>query len=261
MNTAETYREQGFIDIDAACLAQAWARMALRTGTTDSGVWPTEPEDFGLRAWPREDAFAPCPHRLGLYAVLPDAAWVQRMAKAGVPTVQLRFKSDDPQAVEREVRAAVQAVQGTDALLFINDHWQAAIDAGAYGVHLGQEDLDTADLDAIRLAGLRLGISTHGFAEMLIADRYSPSYIAMGAVFPTTLKRMQTAPQGTARLHRYAHLMRDYPTVAIGGIDASTLAEVLSSGVGSVAVVRALVAAPQPEAVAARLQAAINAAA
>jgi thiamine-phosphate pyrophosphorylase len=128
-------------------------------------------------------------------------------------------------------------------------------------VHLGQEDLDTADLDAIRVAGLRLGISTHGFAEMLIADRYSPSYIAMGAVFPTTLKRMQTAPQGTARLHRYAHLMRDYPTVAIGGIDASTLAEVLSSGVGSVAVVRALVAAPQPEAVAARLQAAINAAA
>lgn len=259
MSTAQTYRDLGFIDIDADCLAQAWQRMAERTGTADPQAWPTEPVDFGMRAWPRADAFAPCPQRLGLYAVLPDAAWVARMARAGVPTVQLRFKSEDPNAIDREVRAAVQAVQGTQALLFINDHWQAAIKAGAYGVHLGQEDLDTADLAAIRAAGLRLGLSTHGYAEMLIADRYSPSYIAMGAVFPTTLKRMRTAPQGTERLHRYAQLLRDYPTVAIGGIDASTLPEVLASGVGSVAVVRALVGAENPERVAVELQAAIRA--
>jgi thiamine-phosphate pyrophosphorylase len=171
----------------------------------------------------------------------------------------LRFKSEDAAAIDFEVRAAVQAMQGTQALLFINDHWQAAIKAGAYGVHLGQEDLDTADLAAIRSAGLRLGLSTHGYAEMLIADRYSPSYIAMGAVFPTTLKRMRTAPQGIERLHRYAQLLRDYPTVAIGGIDASTLPEVLASGVGSVAVVRALVGAENPERTATELQAAISA--
>lgn len=249
----------GFIETDAECLAQAWQRQFQRTGQVNADDWPTEAVDFGMRPWPRPDAFAPCPRKLGLYAVLPDAAWVARMAAAGVPTLQLRFKSDDPLAIAREVRAAVQAVQGTDALLFINDHWQAAMDAGAYGVHLGQEDMDLADLQKIRAAGLRLGLSSHGYAEMLRADSFSPSYIALGAVFPTTLKRMVTAPQGTGRLHAYATLMRDYPLVAIGGIDHSKLPEVLASGVGSVAVVRALVTAEQPETMAANLQAAISA--
>ena len=249
----------GFIEIDAECLAHAWQAMTLRTGHFGPADWPADPQDFGMRAWPRPDAFASCPKQLGLYAVLPDAAWVARMARAGVPTVQLRFKSGDAQAVEREVRAAVEAVKGTDALLFINDHWQAAIAAGAYGVHLGQEDLATADLPAIRAAGLRLGLSSHGYAEMLRADRLSPSYIAMGAVFPTTLKQMATAPQGTSRLAAYARLMRDYPLVAIGGIDGSKLPEVLASGVGSVAVVRALVAAAQPEAAVAKLKAEMQA--
>jgi len=184
---------------------------------------------------------------------------VGRMARSGVPTLQLRFKSDDPAAISREVQAAVQAVQGTDALLFINDHWQEAIAAGAYGVHLGQEDLGTADLDAIRQAGLRLGLSTHGYAEMCLADTHAPSYMAMGAVFPTTLKRMKTAAQGTGRLHAYAQLLREYPLVAIGGIDMERLPEVMSSGVGSVAVVRALIAAKDPEAEAKRLSDAIHA--
>ncbi len=212
-----------------------------------SGAWP----DFS-------NAFPPCPHQLGLYAVLPDAAWVGRMARAGVPTVQLRFKSDDPAAISREVQAAVQAVHGTGALLFVNDHWQAAIAAGAYGVHLGQEDLQGlggADLNAIRTAGLRLGLSSHGYAEMLRAAAVQPSYIAMGAVYATTLKRMATPPQGPARLKLYAALLRHLPTVAIGGIDAARLPEVLASGVGSVAVVRALVAADQPEARVAALKA------
>ena len=119
--------------------------------------------------------------------------------------------------------------------------------------------MDLADLQKIRAAGLRLGLSSHGYAEMLRADRFSPSYIAMGAVFPTTLKQMVTAAQGTGRLRAYARLMRDYPLVAIGGIDDSKLSQVMASGVGSVAVVRALVAAEQPEAMAASLQAAIKA--
>jgi thiamine-phosphate pyrophosphorylase len=250
----------GFVEIDAQCVASAWQRSVERTGLFDANTWPTEPEDFGMKPWPRKDAFLPCPKNLGLYAVLPDAAWVARMAKAGVPTVQLRFKSDDARAIEREVRAAVEAVKGTDALLFINDHWEAAIEAGAYGVHLGQEDIVDADLLKIREANLRLGLSSHGFAEMIRADKFSPSYIACGAIYPTTLKRMMTAPQGPGRLHMYARLMRNYPLVAIGGIDASKLPEVLASGVGSVAVVRALVVAEQPETEAASFQAAIRAA-
>lgn len=244
----------GFIEIDAQCVAKAWQAMANRTGDFDPTHWPDQPTDFGMQPWPRTNAFSACPKRLGLYAVLPDAAWVGRMARAGVPTVQLRFKSDDAQAVEHEVKAAVAAVKGTSALLFINDHWQAAIEAGAYGVHLGQEDMDSAAIDVIRASGLRLGLSSHGYAEMMRADALSPSYIAMGAVFPTTLKRMVTPPQGTARLHAYAKLMRDYPLVAIGGIDADKFPQVLSSGVGSVAVVRAITGAENPEAAAAELQ-------
>ncbi|OGP02150.1 MAG: thiamine phosphate synthase [Curvibacter sp. GWA2_64_110] len=244
----------GFVEIDAECLGLAWQAMVQRTGRFDPQAWPDEPADFGMRPWPRNDAFAPCPKALGLYAVLPDAAWVGRMARAGVPTVQLRFKSDDADAIRHEVQAAVEAVSGTPSLLFINDHWQAAIEAGAYGVHLGQEDMDVADLAAIRAAGQRLGLSSHGYAEMLRADRVSPSYIAMGAVFPTTLKRMATAPQGTGRLHAYARLMRDYPLVAIGGIDGKKMPQVLSSGVGSVAVVRAITGVDNPEAAVAQLQ-------
>lgn len=244
----------GFVEIDAECLGLAWQAMAQRTGRFDPQAWPDEPADFGMRPWPRSDAFAPCPKALGLYAVLPDAAWVGRMARAGVPTVQLRFKSGDADAIRREVQVSVEAVRGTSSLLFINDHWQAAIEAGAYGVHLGQEDMDVADLAAIRAAGLRLGLSSHGYAEMLRADRVSPSYIAMGAVFPTTLKRMATAPQGTGRLHAYARLMRDYPLVAIGGIDGEKMPQVLSSGVGSVAVVRAITGVDNPEAAVSQLQ-------
>lgn len=246
-------RALGFLDADGLCVAKAWQKQTERIGRFDAQLWPQEPKDFELAPWPRQPAFLPCPKRLGLYAVLPDADWVARMAQAGVPTLQLRFKSTKRAEVAAQVAASVAAVQGSQSLLFINDHWQAAIDAGAYGVHLGQEDLDNADLAAIRKAGLRLGLSSHGYAEMLIADRVSPSYIAMGAVYATTLKRMVTPPQGPGRLAAYAGLLRDYPLVAIGGIDERKLDDVLLSGVGAVAVVRALTAAKDPEAAAARI--------
>ena len=251
----------GFIAHDAECLARAWLAQSTRTGQFDAALWPSDPRDFGLQTTPRASAFVTCPQALGLYAVLPDADWVGRMARAGVPTVQLRYKSDDAVAIAQEVRKAVAAVAGTPALLFINDHWREAIAAGAYGVHLGQEDLDALtpkELQTLRSSGLRLGVSTHGYAEMVRADAVGPSYIAMGAVFPTTLKKMATAPQGLGRLAAYANLMKSYPQVAIGGIGQEQFAEVLATGVGSIAVVRALVNADQPEEAAASLMAAMR---
>jgi len=240
-------RMLGFLEQDAQCVTRAWQQQSQRRGLFSIEDWPCHPDDFGISLTPRPKAFPSCPHALGLYTVLPDAQWVGRMARAGVPTVQLRFKSDRPSAIRQEVRAAVHAVQGTGALLFINDHWQAAIDEGAYGVHLGQEDMDDAPIEHIRAAGLRLGLSTHGYAEMLRADAESPSYIALGAVFPTTLKRMQTAPQGLGRLHAYAKLMKHMPLVAIGGIDEQRFPLVMQSGVGSIAMVRAITTADSPE--------------
>lgn len=244
----------GFLEQDAQCVAQAWQRQSRRTGSFSLTDWPTLAQDFGIQTSAREKPFAACPQHLGLYAVLPDAQWVGRMAKAGVKTLQLRFKSEDPDAIRLEVRRAIQSVQGTGSLLFINDHWQIAIEEGAYGVHLGQEDMDDAPLEQLRLAGLRLGLSTHGYVEMLRADAASPSYLALGAVFPTTLKRMQTAPQGLSRLNAYARLMQHHALVAIGGIDEQRMPEVLQSGVGSVAVVRAITGAHHPEQAAKALQ-------
>lgn len=255
------FSQLGFIAHDAECLARAWLAQSTRTGQFDAALWPSDPRDFGLQTTPRASAFVTCPQTLGLYAVLPDADWVGRMARAGVPTVQLRYKSDDAVAIAQEVRKAVAAVAGTPALLFINDHWREAIAAGAYGVHLGQEDLDALtpeELQTLRDSGLRLGVSTHGYAEMVRADAVGPSYIAMGAVFPTTLKKMATAPQGLGRLAAYAKLMKSYPQVAIGGIGQDQFAEVLATGVGSIAVVRALVNADQPEEAAASLMAAMR---
>lgn len=240
-------RMLGFLEHDAQCVGKAWQQQTRRTGEFSTTHWPCDPQDFGISTLPSSLGFPSCPKALGLYAVLPDAQWIGRMARAGVPTLQLRFKSSDNTAVRQEVRAAVQAVKDTNALLFINDHWQIAIDEGAYGVHLGQEDMDEAPLEKIRAAGLRLGLSTHGYAEMLRADAVHPSYIAIGAVFPTTLKRMKTAPQGTGRLFAYAKLMQHNSLVAIGGIDEARIPTVMRSGVGSIAMVRAIVAASHPE--------------
>ena len=251
-------RMLGFVEQDAQCIVHAWQTQIERLGAFDIAQWPIQLSDFGMSAFPRDNAFAPCPKKLGLYAVLPNAEWIARMAQAGIPTVQLRFKSDDKAAVAKEVAASVAATQGTNTLLFVNDHWEEAIAAGAYGVHLGQEDMQEAPLEKIRSAGLRLGLSTHGYKEMLLADSHSPSYIALGAVFPTTLKRMVTEPQGLGRLERYAQLMQNYPLVAIGGIDLERLPAVVKTGVGSVAVVRAITESESPEATAIAFQRAIR---
>ncbi|CAM3726436.1 thiamine phosphate synthase [Polynucleobacter arcticus] len=247
----------GFIENDAKVLGKAWSRMVHQDGGFNPFKWPSRPEHFDLLPWTRNmnpNAFAECPKRLGLYAVMPDADWVKRMVEAEVPTVQLRLKSSDRQLIRQQISESVNAVKGSKTLLFINDFWQEAIEAEAYGIHLGQEDLETADLDAIRSAGLRLGLSTHGYAEMVLADRFCPSYIAMGAVFPTNLKKMATAPQGLGRLYQYAKLMGHYPLVAIGGIDESSIHAVAQSGVGSVAVVRAINGASDPKAAVKHLQ-------
>jgi thiamine-phosphate pyrophosphorylase len=239
-------RSLGFIPIDAACIAQAWDAQSQRSQRFDGALWPVNAIDFGLPASTDTASFAACPRSLGLYAVVPDAQWVDKVAQLGVPTVQLRFKSDDPQAIAQQISLSVKAVAGTQSLLFINDHWQQAVDAGAYGVHLGQEDMQATPLETLRASGLRLGLSSHGYSEMLAALAWRPSYVALGAVFPTTLKKMQTAPQGLGRLAKYVQLAHKLPLVAIGGIDLTCLEAVMQTGVGSAAVVRAITGAEEP---------------
>lgn len=237
----------GFEPCDALVLALAW-----RDGDEMRGedAWPIDlprfPRAAGLPPAPAR-AFPSCPLRLGLYPVLPSAQWVERVLGFGVKTVQLRVKDAPPDRLRSEIEQAVAAGRRHDACVFINDHWREAAQAGAYGVHLGQEDLETADLAAIAASGMRLGLSTHGYYEMLRALHFRPSYLAFGAVFPTGTKTVATAPQGLARLERYVRLLgAQVPLVAIGGIDLARLPSVLATGVGSAALVSAVTAAPDP---------------
>lgn len=203
-------------------------------------------------------SFAPLTGSIGFYPVVHDAAWVQRLLDWGVRTVQLRIKAagHTPAEIEREVRAAVQAGQQVPgAQVFINDHWQLALAAGAYGVHLGQEDLTDAqgaDIEALRRAGLRLGLSTHTPAELAHAKAVQPSYLAIGPIYPTTLKVMPYAPVGLVQLKDWALLAAPYPVVAIGGISLERLPGVLACGVDGVAVVSAVTLAADPQQAVAR---------
>jgi thiamine-phosphate pyrophosphorylase len=240
---------------DALVLALAW-----RDGDETHGedAWPVDlgrfPHVRGLPAAPSQP-FPPCPPQLGLYAVVPSAPWVERVLALGVKTVQLRVKDAAPGPLREEIERAVAAGRRHDARVFINDYWREAAQAGAYGVHLGQEDLETADLAAIAQSGMRLGLSTHGYYEMLRALHFRPSYMAFGAVFPTGTKTLATAPQGLARLERYVRLLSAHvPLVAIGGIDLARLPAVLATGVRSVALVSAITGADDPAQAVAQLQ-------
>ena len=184
--------------------------------------------------------FPPVPFRLGLYPVVDSVVWIERLLKAGVRTIQLRIKDKREADVEDDVIAAIALGRQYHARLFINDYWQLAIKHQAWGVHLGQEDLETTDLNAIRHAGLRLGVSTHDDMEIDVALAARPSYIALGHVFPTQTKQMPSAQQGLEQLARHISRLQDYPAVAIGGISLERAPAVLGTGVGSIAVVSAI---------------------
>ena len=190
--------------------------------------------------------FTPLTGPLGFYPVVPTAEWVHRLLGWGVRTIQLRIKAADhsPAEIASHVQAAITAGRAVPgAQVFINDHWKLALAHGAYGVHLGQEDLDTADIEALRQAGLRLGLSTHTPAELARAHAVHPSYLAIGPIYPTTLKVMPYAPVGLEQLALWAPQAAPYPVVAIGGISLERLPGVMAclkgdhDGVGVVSAV------------------------
>ncbi len=222
----------------------------------EAGSWLGDELDFDCPVnFTMAAGFAECDSKqLGLYAVVDTLDWLEKCLAEGIKTVQLRMKNADDAAFEDAIASAVMLGQKYGAQVYINDYWQLAIKHGAYGVHLGQEDLQTANLIAIKEAGLRLGVSTHGFYEMLRAHNYRPSYMAFGAIYPTTTKDMTGQIQGLEKLEKFVPLMADYPTVAIGGIDLSRAEQVASTGVGSVAVVRAITEAEDYQAAIAKLK-------
>ncbi|MBE5253343.1 thiamine phosphate synthase [Mixta mediterraneensis] len=186
------------------------------------------------------NAFPATAPRLGLYPVVDNVEWIERLLQAGVRTIQLRIKDQPNEVVEPAIAQAIALGKRYRARLFINDYWRLAIKHHAYGVHLGQEDLDVANLELINQAGLRLGISTHDDTELDRALALRPSYIALGHIFPTQTKEMPSAPQGLTELKRHLARLQDISTVAIGGISIARAPDVLATGVGSIAVVSAI---------------------
>jgi thiamine-phosphate pyrophosphorylase len=188
----------------------------------------------------------PYPDRF--YPVVDSVAWVARLAALGVGTIQLRAKElNDSQALQL-VSDALAAINGTPTELVVNDYWRAAIVAGARHLHLGQEDLTDADLAAIREAGLTLGLSTHDDAELETALRAEPDYIALGPIFPTTLKSMRFAPQGIPKITEWKKRIGDIPLVAIGGIKFEQAAAIFAAGADSIAVVSDITQNADPDA-------------
>jgi thiamine-phosphate pyrophosphorylase len=182
------------------------------------------------------------------YPVVDSIAWVERLTALGVGTIQLRAKELNDSRALQIVSDALAVTKGTPTKLVVNDYWRAAVVAGAEHLHLGQEDLASADLDEIRKAGLTLGISTHDDDELATALKANPDYIALGPIFPTTLKSMRFAPQGIPKITEWKKRIGTIPLVAIGGIKFEQSAEIFAAGADSIAVVSDVTQHADPDA-------------
>ncbi|MBW4024148.1 MAG: thiamine phosphate synthase [Proteobacteria bacterium] len=182
------------------------------------------------------------------YLIIDDVGWLPRLLPLGLGLVQLRIKDRPEDELRDQIAVARDLCAEAGATLIVNDYWRLAIDAGCDFVHLGQEDLDSADVAAIRRHGLRLGLSTHDEAELDRALSHAPDYVALGPVYPTILKAMAWAPQGVARVTEWKRRVGATPLVAIGGLTPERGRLVLEAGADSAAVVTDVLRHADPEA-------------
>ncbi|AJQ97813.1 thiamine phosphate synthase [Gynuella sunshinyii] len=224
--------------------------LTQQAGPVRIDHFPDHPQDlpelFDHYSEATVSPFPECGRDLGLYPVVDDVRWIERLLPLGIRTIQLRIKDQPLALVEPQIRQAIALCRNSDCRLFINDYWQLAIEHKAYGVHLGQEDLSDANLAQIRAAGLRLGISSHCHYEVARARSLKPSYIASGPIYPTTSKIMPWQPQGIEGLSYWRKLIPQ-PLVAIGGIQGDRIKAAHQAGADGVAMISAITASPSPE--------------
>jgi thiamine-phosphate pyrophosphorylase len=183
-----------------------------------------------------------------VYPIVDSARWVARLLPLGVQLVQLRIKDRSAAALRSEIREAKALCARAGAQLIVNDYWLLAMAEGCDFVHLGQGDLETADVPALRKAGVRIGISTHDHVELARALALKPDYLALGPIYPTVLKVMPWSPQGLERITEWKRRAGDIPLVAIGGLTVERLPGVFNAGADVAAVVNDIVSNPHPEA-------------
>jgi thiamine-phosphate pyrophosphorylase len=182
-----------------------------------------------------------------VYPIVDSAKWVRRLLPLGVRLVQLRIKNRSASDLRGEIREAKALCARAGAQLIVNDYWLLAMAEGCDFVHLGQGDLETADVPALRKAGVRIGISTHDHVELARALALEPDYLALGPIYPTMLKVMPWSPQGLERITEWKGRAGDIPLVAIGGLTVERLPGVFAAGADSAAVVNDIVSNPDPE--------------
>ena len=183
-----------------------------------------------------------------VYPIVDSAAWISRLVPQGARLVQLRIKEATEEAVRTEILAALTYCNAAGVQLVVNDYWRLALATGCDFVHLGQGDLDGADIPALRRAGVRLGISTHDENELERALVLRPAYVALGPIYPTLLKVMPWRPQGLARIGEWRRRIGTLPLIAIGGLTPERLTGVFAAGADVAAVVTDIVRAADPEA-------------
>src|SRR5256884_3990996 len=183
-----------------------------------------------------------------VYPIVDSAAWVRRLAPLGVRLVQLRSKAQPPQRLRSEIREARECCAAAGMQLIVNDHWQLALEAGCDFVHLGQGDLDGADLPALRRAGVRLGVSTHDEGELARALGLQPDYVALGPIYPTLLKAMPWPAQGLERITQWKRRIGTIPLVAVGGLTLERLPGVFAAGADVAAAVDDIMRPLKPDA-------------
>lgn len=181
------------------------------------------------------------------YLIVDSAAWIARLVPLGVKLVQLRIKDHTIEHVRREVAAARSLCAEAGTCLVVNDYWQCALEQDCEFVHLGQADLDSADVPALRRGGVRIGVSTHSHAELDRALSFDPDYVALGPIYPTLLKSMPWAPQGLDRITEWKRLAGAKPLVAIGGLTVERLPGVFAAGADIAAVVTDILRHAEPE--------------
>ena len=275
----------GFCQADAAVLAKMATTEALRQGyAAGQGAGPVCPSSgfatdgrnlprfvpasslqpgLGLAQWLTPPVAFASEAGLDLYVIVDSAEWVERVARAGVRTIQLRLKPEVAAArgvdVADEIARCVALQRQYGLKFYVNDHWQLALAAGAWGVHVGQEDLDVVEVEALRCAGLRLGVSSHSLWELCRAAALRPSYVACGPVHATTTKDMPWLPQGLTNLSWWTRACHPMPVVGIGGFTPRRLEEAATTGADGLAVLSGITAAADPEGEIASYQQALQA--
>ena len=165
----------------------------------------------------------------------------------GARCLQLRWKPAAARDVLETARAIRPLARAAGAIFLVNDRPDIAVLAEADGVHLGQDDLPLAAARRVLGPGRIIGVSTHDPEQARAAAAAGADYVAVGPVYATTSKVGALAPRGLD-LVRAARAVVPCPLVAIGGIDATTAADVVAAGADAVAMIAALVRTPDPAA-------------